>query len=328
VVVGNGPIDLEAFCGIFVLHGDGIEISRNRVLHLGAKSAQPASGAKPGRRGGINIVYGVANTTPVTILETVVPRQDGVPAIRIHDNIVSHPLGQALSLGALGPVSVVGNQLTTFGVVPQQASPSFLAGCVTIVNLGMSNEIYLQLMTFAGIANGQVDPGPNGTPDVTDDVVSLPRAGLDDARTGQYLANGNVLFNDNQCLLDLSEQGLSFAMTSIFIMSLDDIGFDGNQCECNLFDDLMMVQAVLFGFSVRMSDNRLKEGLLNAFFSAMTLGGFNATTNNQATHCLLIGALSPALRIATGNRSLIDVVAAGFCEKLGSAIGKNMEVFR
>lgn len=327
LVEGNGPSHLEPVCGIFVLHGEGIDISRNRVLHNGAKTVQTGAGAKQGRRGGINIVYGVANTTPVTILNTLVPRQDGVPAIRIHDNIVSHPLGQALSLGALGPVSVVGNQLTSFGVISQQSSPTFLAGCVAITNLGTSNEVYLQLATFSGVANGQVDPGPDGTPDVTDDIVSLPRAGLDDARVGQYLANGNVLFNDNQCLLDLTEQGLSLAMTSIFIMTLDDIGFDGNQCECNLLDDLILTQVVLFGFSVRMSDNRMKEGVLNALFSAMTLGLFNATTDNQSTHCLLTGA-QPSLKVVTGNRSLFDLFAADICTKLAGGIGQSMGAFK
>lgn len=44
----------------------------------------------------------------------------------------------------------------------------------------------------------------------------------------------------------------------------------------------------LFGISVRASNNRLKEGLLNAFYSAITLGIINTTTDNQATHCLFV----------------------------------------
>ena len=37
--------------------------------------------------------------------------------LKIHDNIVSQPLGQALSLQALGPVSVVANHLTNADTV-------------------------------------------------------------------------------------------------------------------------------------------------------------------------------------------------------------------
>src|SRR5207253_2196881 len=140
-IEGNGHNHLEAVCGIFVLHAEGIDISRNRILHNGSKTGQPSNLAKDGRRGGINIVYGVANA-----------------------------------------------------------------------NLGQSNEIYAQLITFSGIKNGDFASGPGG-PDVTDDVISLPQPGLDDARIGQYLANGNVLFANNQCVLDLSEKGVSTALT-------------------------------------------------------------------------------------------------------------------
>jgi hypothetical protein len=314
-------------CGIFVLHGEGVDISRNRILHNGAKTDQPASQAKDGRRGGINIVYGIANTVPVTIGKTVLPRQDGVPAIRIHDNIVSQPLGQALALSALGPVSVVGNQLTSMGVVPKQGSPTFFAGCVLIANLGQSNEIYAQLVTFSGIKNGDVQSGPGG-PDVTDDVISLPQPGLDDARIGQYLANGNVLFSNNQCVLDLSEKGTSLALTAIVITSLDDIAFSNNQCECNLLDDFMITQVLLFGFSVRMNDNRMKEGLMNAMLSAITVGWMNSTTANQGTHCMLVGALVPALRVDAANKSLIDALASGYCQKIGKAFANAMGIFK
>jgi Family of unknown function (DUF6519) len=331
LIEGNGPDHIQPVCGIFVLHGEGIDISRNRILHNGAKTAQPVNLAKEGRRGGINIVYGVANTIQATIFSTklVVPRQDGVPAIKIHDNIVSQPLGQALALTALGPVSVLGNQLTSMGVIPKLASPTFWAGCVLISNLGQSNELYLQLSSFSGIVNGELQPGPGG-PDVTDDVVLLPQTGLDDARLGQYLANGNVLFANNQCVLDLSEKGLSLALTSILITTLDDIGFSNNQCDCNLLDDLVLAQAFLFGLSVRMNDNRLKEGLLNALYSAVSIGLMNAATANQSTHCLLVAAVIPSMKVEAGNKALIDAFVPGFCDKLGksfAALGGSLNMF-
>ena len=40
--------------------------------------------------------------------------------------------------------------------------------------------------------------------------------------------------------------------------------------------------------SVRVTDNRFKEGIGSVELSGMTLGRLNMTTDNQATHCLLI----------------------------------------
>ena len=53
--------------------------------------------------------------------------QNGMPAAKVHDNIVSVPLGQALAMIALGPVSVLGNQFTSRGMVLDLQSPSFWA---------------------------------------------------------------------------------------------------------------------------------------------------------------------------------------------------------
>lgn len=315
VIEDNGPDHLEPICGIFVLHGEGLEISRNRILNNGKKTSQPAHMAKDGRRGGINVVFGVAKTIPVTIDTTQYPRQDGVPAIKVHDNIVSQPLGQALALTALGPVSVVGNQFTSRGMILKFSpiSPSFLASTVVIWNLGLSDEWVWLFPSFIGIATNAVNSAGVG-PFTTSDAVVIPRKGLDDERLGRYLANGNVLFSDNQCVLDLLETGVSWSLSSIFIGTLDDIGFHNNQCDCSLRDDFVLVQAILFGISVRVSDNRFKEGVMNALYSLMSLGLMNATTNNQSTHCILVHGL-PALKVETGNRALVDAFISGFCER-------------
>lgn len=283
----NGPNYIEPICGIFVLHGEGIDISENRILNNGAKTSQPDSEAKRGQRGGINVVFGIAPTTDIT---QNIPRQNGIPAIKIHNNIVSTPLGQALSITALGPVSVIGNQFTSRGVVSQflPASPSFIAATVAILNLGLSNEFYGQLLGFTLMRWGQQGVSKSNSTSAADGTVVIPRQGLDDLLPGQVLANGNVLFSNNQCVLDLLELEVDLALTSILIASLDAIDFHKNQCDSSLFLDFLLSQVVLLGVSVHATDNRLKEGLLNALYSAVTLGIINTTTDNQVTHCLLI----------------------------------------
>jgi hypothetical protein len=310
LIENNGPNHLEPICGIFVLHGEGLDISDNRIFNNGAKTDQPAHAAKDGRRGGINIVLAVATTTPTQIAsrDTLYPIQDGIPAAKIHDNVVSQPLGQALSLTALGPVSVVNNHLVSRGMLlrANPLSPSFLASTVLIVNMGVSNEFYLQLFGFAALAAGNYDLAS---------IARAPRASLDDKRIGYYLANGNILFNDNVCQLNLLESGVGFALSSLMLVSLDDVGFHNNQCDCDLLDDFVIVGAVVMGFSVRVEGNRFKEGVLNARYSAMTIGIMNATVGNQSTHCLWVidllkGKPGPSLSINSGNKVLADWLTA------------------
>lgn len=317
----NGPDHLEPVCGVYLLHGEGVDISDNRIQNNGAKTDQPSNTAKDGARGGIVVALAVAPTTPTPIGGQLLPNQTGMPALKVHDNVVSQPLGQALSVNALGSVSVVNNHLTSRGMVLKfkPISPSFLAASVMIVNLGLSNEGYLQLTSFSGMVSSPTTGV--AAPTVTNDAVLLPRAGLDDKRVGQYLANGNVLFSDNRVDLNLLETGVGFAISSIAIFSLDDVGFHSNQCDCNLLDDYVYLHLLLFGFSARVSDNRFKEGVYNALYSGMTIGLFNATTDNQSTHCLLVSGLLPALKVDTGNKSLIDAFANNYCQKNKTALG-------
>jgi uncharacterized protein DUF6519 len=298
-ITNNGPDFREPICGIFILHGEGVEISRNHILNNGAKSAastETGGSAKPGRRGGINIVFALAPVVPVVLpqtpfndVETIVPAQSGFPALKVHDNVVSVYLGQALHVTALGNVSVLDNQFSSRNA-NLRVTETFVASTVFILNLGLSNEFYLQLLLFSILNKGQVNP--------------VEQPGLDDRGIGKFLVNGNVLFANNQCSLDAVEVGLSLALSAIFIFSLDDVGFHSNQCDCNLLDDFVLTQAIVGGVSVRVSDNRFKEGLFNALFSAITLGLFNTTTDNQSTHCLwIIGA--PNLTVDSSNVSLM-----------------------
>ncbi len=288
VIEHNGPSWLLPICGIFVLHSEGLEFSRNRILNNGANNGVSAQAAHPGPRGGIYIVYGITPRGPIIPKQKLhIPAMNGVPAIKVHENIVSAPLGQALALTALGPVSVVGNQFTSLGVVVKTNSLTFWATTVLIFNLGLSNELYFQLLAFNALAQGQIRSKKGYV--VDGDTLVTPAPELDDEVLGQYLANGNVLFSNNQCVLDLMDQLPELAVSSILIASLDDVSFHDNQCDCDLFlGDLIFAQAILFGISLRVTANRFKEGLFGAWLSAMTFGLLNMTTNNQSTHCLMI----------------------------------------
>jgi hypothetical protein len=304
-ITDNGTEQAEPICGIFILHGEGVDIDRNRIVNNGNRVTAPDREVERGRRGGIHIVYAVApvlSSVPATIAVTnirvAVPEPTGIPAARLHDNVVSAPLGRALTLGALGPVSVVGNQFTSSGVPATVRANLLEPATVMILNLGLSNELFFQALAFVLVQSGGLKPGP----------------GLDDFVPGRVLANGNVLFSNNQCSLDLLEPGTRGTFASIAILTLDDLGFLENQCDCNLGlgEDFLLTQALLFGLSLRATNNRFKEGLLNAPFSGITWGWMNTTAHNQATHCLLIQG-DPALTTDSPNTILISRLREGFC---------------
>jgi hypothetical protein len=309
LIENNGPSAVEPVCGIFVLHAEGMEVSRNRILNNGARTEEPRTPVKIGRRGGINVVYAITPVTPLRFGRLTIPGQNGEPALKVEGNIVSVPLGRALSVTALGPLSVVANEFTSRGVVQGGAGNTFMAATVAILNLGLSNELYLQFLAFSAISKGSLATNTLAAP--------AARPGLDDQRLGAYLANGNVLFANNQCVLDVAETGVTLSVSSILILSLDDIGFDSNQCDCSLLDDIVLAQVILFGFSVRANGNRLKESLGRAVFSAVTFGLMNTTAQNQATHCLLMRAFQPAYLVAVPNTVLIDPAGTGRCEAFG-----------
>lgn len=286
IVEDNGPDQNFPVCGLFVLHGEALDIHRNRILNTGAKTPEGAEDAMTGYRGGIVIAFAVPGITALAFNDDFFPRQDGRPAARIHDNVVSQPLGQALFLQALGPVTVQGNALTTRGLILQALDPSFWASAVWILNLGWSNEFYLQFLLFSGVTGDPLEPGQ--LPQGGEEFVPRPRAGLDDFGFGRYLASGNVLFNDNQVVTDLTETDVSFAISSVLIVSMDDVTVQDNQLDCDFFLDLLFTNLLAVGMTLRINNNRMKEGLFLTLYSSVGLGWiFNNTSDNQATHCIL-----------------------------------------
>jgi hypothetical protein len=330
IIEDNGRDHFEPVCGVFVLHCEGGDITDNRILNNGAKTTGDIENVKRGRRGGINIVYAVTPTVNIGPQSNLsigpkFPRQNGVPAAKIHDNVVSQPLGRALSLAALGPVSVVNNQLTSRGVLEfiEPLAPSSIAATVLISNLGVSNELYGQILGFSSFAGGEVLTNTPGAADIEDESVTLIQGGLDDFRAGRYLANGNVLFADNQCVLDLLDQEVGRALSSVAIMSLDDIGVHSNQCDCSLSTDFLLFPNYFLSPSLRVSDNRFKEGFSNALVSAVTFGLMNTTTGNQATHCLIVVG-PPLLKVESDNKVLLNAIPLlleqQFCERIKEII--------
>jgi hypothetical protein len=128
-------------------------------------------------------------------------------------------------------------------------------------------------------------------------------------------------------LTDLAEAQVSFAISSVLIVSLDDVTVQDNQLDCDFLVDILFTNLIAVGMTLRINDNRFKETLFITLFSSIGLGLiFNNTSDNQATHCLLhlesplgawISFLTPDIR-AHDNQILFNAIGfLGFwCEYL------------
>ena len=293
----NGFDFVNPVCGIFLLHGEGVEISRNVIRNNGPRALEPPTAAKPGPRGGIFLATLLAPTVDLAPTQSSkVSFSNGTPALKVQENIVSAPLGRALTAFVLGPVSVVGNQFTSMEIEPGAVKVS----TVLIFNLGQASDAQTISQNYSSLKRGQTStPAKDvGTFSATPGRGVTVEATAPPAPPRQLL-NGSVLFTNNQCLLESLErparagtglnQSLGFEIgASIAIITLDDIGFHNNQVECLIVTRYLTDVALLGLMSVRASDNRFKEVANHVTFSGITLGRLNMTTDNQATHCLLI----------------------------------------
>jgi hypothetical protein len=312
-------------CGIFVFYVEGLEVGRNHVFVAGG--ALPSATANlAGRRGGIHCVFALplasavaGNTADAPALASrPLTLRVAAPAAVVEENTVDVVRGQALSLGALGPVSVVSNRLASRGLVVED-----------LLALLQGATAYLHLSSLVAIINlGSPSGGP---------------VNMGAATTGQstnaasrrlVVGNGRVLFDDNQCLLDLGRSPGgpgpvlpgNALLPAILILGLDDIGFADNQCDCSIAEGTMTIATMLLGLlSQRAVANRLSETLGRAQYSALTFALMNMTVNNQANHCLEI--VGPLLVNAQPNHILITAFLEDYCPNAERSLVSAMRAF-
>jgi hypothetical protein len=317
-VEDNGQGTRFPLCGLFVLSGDRVAVEGNTVARNG-----PAPGESdqldPGWRAGVVVAFAMSRAVQAFL--SVFDggddlARDGLPAARVVGNTVSQPVGQALVLGAIGPVAVTGNSLTALDVDFRAAPLTILAGTVLILDLGLSKDLLFTLVFFSTVGKTSYDA--QGTLA----AGSGNAAGLFEALA--LLPSGGVLFANNQVTLDLRAQRIGIALCSILVASLDDIGFTGNQSEVTSYLDVVLADTLLVGVTSRAADNRWQEGITLTFYSLYSWAMMNTVTMNQSTHCLLVGA--PANRkLDFGNQVWLGTTLSplGFrtCFERGSATG-------
>ncbi len=281
-IENNGSDQPQAVCGILIFYGEKIDVSGNRILNNGARVIDGEKTIIAGMRGGIVMLSTFAYLAHAVYSDNEWMAPDGIPAIKIHDNIITQPLGQSLFLIALGSVSVTGNHLTSQGMDYKANPLSLLAGTVFILNLGISKDL-MRLVFLAGfsyLARLNMDTGNVATVQKQVEENSWLRY--------LYMPSGTVMFSNNQVLLDLRNPDFNFSLSSQLIASLDDVAYCNNQSECSSLIDFLFTDAAIFAVTQRCNDNRFQEGFTLAWNSLFSYGFMNTALGNQSTHCLQV----------------------------------------
>jgi hypothetical protein len=304
-------------CGIFVLHGEMLEIGRNQVLETRDwNKASTAGQTSSGVHGGIIILLatppsfgqlldssawgsaGPASAGNINALATPV-YQPGLPAVRVEHNVVRVPLNYALAIFGIGPFTVANNHLTCGGLV-LATEVRALAQTVLIANLGTAIDGKLS----SGLPSNTFS---NAQQAYAGDLSSQPESP----------GRGMVLFTGNHCQLEAIASGQR-EYTSVLIVTSDHLIFSNNHCWLEAPRSTSLVDALLVAFSLNVIGNRFQEAPNSVLLSGLTAGRINITAQNISTYCLIaIGAMLSA----NNNLALIEAASKEAC----ASLAKNLQ---
>ena len=297
-------------CGIFILHGQMIEISANQVLETRDWTATTQGAGIPFSlsRGGIVILLGTPPSFSQPVDDSLWGYTDpalagatnaistpiyepGLPAVRVEHNVVRVALSCALEIFGLGPFAIVNNHLASGGMVP--ATGVALAQTVLILNMGTAIESATAASLPSNVYNNSKVAANGG---VT-------------AGSFQNVSSGAVLFSNNVCQLEATASGQR-EDASVFIFTPDHLIFSNNHCWLDTSRVSALADALLLAGSLNVVGNRFQESPLSVLFSALTVGVVNVTGQNISTFCVLVLG---TLRSDNNNIALIQAANNELC---------------
>jgi uncharacterized protein DUF6519/parallel beta helix pectate lyase-like protein len=292
-------------CGIVVINGANVEIIDNVLTENGTDEEE----SNAGYQAGIAALFVLGDDVTLTdAFGGEKPKvRRGVPALRVRGNQVVAPAGLALNALTFGTTAVTDNNFVSRG---RREQPVLLAGAnefaagVQVRNMGYQSWL-AGLIGAMQSANFHLDPGTAMT--LTDAQKSLP--------------DGRILFNDNQVTLSypaVEGRDARLVFSAVALLSLDDISCQGNQFQSDVTPDHLGTDVFTYGVSVRATGNNFSEPAGSAYLSYLSQGIFmNATTSNQAVHCILTGG---AQKVETDNLVMLAALCQQFAQIKSEAI--------
>ena len=295
----NGLSAVTPVCGIFVGYAEDLEVSGNRISGNGALTEDYTGARIEGLRGGLFVR--LASAFLLGGESDAFQR----PALRITNNRIDQPAGRAVTAFAFGPVACEANHFNSeregrWGLVDS------LVGAMLILNLGgIHRQLLFATPAKAGAqaANTGAVPGIPGTQ--TYQGTAFADIGLGEG----LLPGGETLVNGNQVRLGPYNR----AYMAQLLMTLDDLGFDGNQSS-TFRQDVLFANTLCLGQTLRATDNRFRERNVFCFLSlwsqAFGLTSFsktlamNTTAHNQGEHCIVATVPSSAISPVVDDNNL------------------------
>jgi len=296
-------------CGIFILHGEFVEISRNHVLETRdwALSRSEDQGGPNGMRAGIlvmlvtppalnsasnslweasaapaperiNLQSETINSNSYSLAKPIY--EPNLPALRVEHNVVRVPLGEALEVVGFGPFSIVNNHLSSGGTLYIEGTA--IALTVMVLNMGVAIEVADAASSYSEMYKSTFTPS-----------LSVGTNAMSNSTSGA------VLFTNNICQLE-ANASRQHGFASVAILSLDHLIFSNNHCWIDGPERTARADAILLAVSLQVLGNRFQEAPDAVIYSAMTAGSINITSQNISTYCLLTKAM-PGMLVKSPN---------------------------
>jgi hypothetical protein len=302
---GNNS-SVAAMNGIFILNGEGISISGNRIQRNGGRASSEFIPDRGVRAGIAIMLAGTGAPSSFEFLEDVLLQggnnlpSDG-SSVRIIDNVVTQLEGRAVHVIAAGPVTISGNFFSSAGFHgSENPEDVFAIGDVVLVeNIGGPWERF-------DIEDVPHSSGPN--PFFGDYIGPqfFARYLLNAAAESPRFfvgVGGQVLFQNNQVIYDWTIQRPSSGPLGIFpiaLMTLDHLSVTGNHLALHI-DNIpseftppeelpppqvrftpMLAHLFAAGGTVEIAGNRVAGSVIDTLLSIWALGEMaTMMTSNQ-----------------------------------------------
>jgi hypothetical protein len=322
-IVDFGHTPGAEVCGVYVLHGEGIEISRNQIRETrdddGDSRLEPQA-RYGGRRAGVFIEAAtpppiapsstLMKATKATKAELEFTRADafrkkqmyepGLPALRVHENVVRVAFGMALYAVGWGPFTILNNSFGTGGAVALGTGAGALSYETKVTEYAPAGS--------TALAEGGATPALTvGVLNIGQALEIVSLAALVDRAVAKYefqrtfadiYPGGSIMFANNLCRYEGQANGAT-GLSSVALISPDLIQFGQNHLWFDASQDwtyvnntlspgTALVDALLLAGTVQANGNRLQEAVpYPVLFSGFTFGLENITTHNIATYCIV-----------------------------------------
>ncbi len=324
-IEGNGRRSTDPICGVFLALAEGVVV-RDNIIRGNGTGLRDAE-LVPGMRGGV--VIGLGSGGPLSDdgdMHRAGTTSD-MPALVMQGNFVSSPNARALRAALIGPCMVHGNRLEGAGLSALFNDPAaaFIGGLVGFSLTGgdiADPRAAIDLADYVGLV-GIIELLGGDAVSIVNLGVAEDLSSLLQGTVGQRMRGGETMVNDNQIILRRSTGRAPGTVSSVFLLSADDIALQDNDMEIENDVGYFLTDAFVLGATARITGNRLQERLDRGLLSGITFGLLNNTSNNQSTHCLL--AFGPyAGLVFDHNRSVFDMTPKGreYCAAFEDMAGR------